>query len=74
MGIHKKHATTFCGKPVCVAHVQCPKGAKTEAPGREICPSVVSEMFFSDLDESQKSILWCKKNADSHTIFLSFLE
>ena len=23
--------TTFCGKPVCVGDVQCPKGAMTEA-------------------------------------------
>ena len=30
MGCHKKRRTTFCGKPVCVAHVQGPKGAKTE--------------------------------------------
>ena len=32
MGSHTKHGTTFCGKPVCVAHVQCPKEAKTHAP------------------------------------------
>ena len=31
MGSHKKRATTFCGKPVCVVHVQCPKEADTEA-------------------------------------------
>ena len=26
-----KSGTTFCGKPVCVGDVQCPKGAMTEA-------------------------------------------
>ena len=26
-----KSNTTFCGKPVCVGDVQCPKGAMTEA-------------------------------------------
>ena len=31
MGSHKKNGTTFCGKPVCVGDVQCPKGAMTEA-------------------------------------------
>ena len=31
MGSHKKSGTTFCGKPVCVGDVQCPKGAMTEA-------------------------------------------
>ena len=34
MGSNKKHRTTFCGKPVCVAQVQCLKGAKTEDPKR----------------------------------------
>ena len=32
MESHKKRRTTSCGKPVCVAHVQCLKEAKTEAP------------------------------------------
>ena len=32
MESHEKRGTTFCGKSVCVAHVQCPKEAKTEAP------------------------------------------
>ena len=32
MGSHTKCGTTFCGKPVCVGDVQCPKGAMTEAP------------------------------------------
>ena len=31
MGSLKKRGTTFCGKPVCVRDVQCPKGAMTEA-------------------------------------------
>ena len=31
MGSHKKRGNTFCGKPVCVGDVQCPKGAMTEA-------------------------------------------
>ena len=31
MGSHKKSATTFCGKPLCVGDVQCPKGVMTEA-------------------------------------------
>ena len=31
MGSHKKSGTIFCGKPVCVGDVQCPKGAMTEA-------------------------------------------
>ena len=31
MGSQKKSGTTFCGKPVCVDDVQCPKGAITEA-------------------------------------------
>ena len=31
MGINKHHGTTFCGKLVCVAQVQGPTGAKTEA-------------------------------------------
>ena len=30
MGSHKKSETTFCGKPVCVGDIQCPKGAMTE--------------------------------------------
>ena len=32
MGSNKKCGSTFCGKPVCVAHVQYTKEAKTEAP------------------------------------------
>ena len=30
MGSDKKSGTTFCGKPVCVGDVQCPKEAMTE--------------------------------------------
>ena len=36
MGSHKKCGTIFCGTPVCVVDVECPKGAKTEgAEGKE---------------------------------------
>ena len=31
MGSHEKSGSTFCGKPVCVGDVQCPKAATTEA-------------------------------------------
>ena len=65
MGSHKKSGTTFCGKPVCVRDVQCPKGAMTEAQKglreRNMSLYSVRNYLLADLDESQGSIIWCKK-------------
>ena len=50
MGSHIKSGTAFCGKPVCVVHVHCPKEAKTEAP------KVLRKMKIS-LDSDGKYLL-----------------
>ena len=53
---------------MCVAHVQCSKGANTEAPKglreRNMSLNIVSEIISSDSDESQKLIFWWRENAD----------
>ena len=49
----KKRGTTFCGK----------LDGELPLPLRSFKdPPILSEIISSDLDESQESIFWCKKN------------
>ena len=58
-GSHKKRGTTFCGKLDGELPSLPVRSFKDPPP-----PPILSEIISSDLDETQESIFWCKKEAD----------